>query len=324
MNVAVRGENMSNKDLVVKDNALIHAAYRLSLAEQRLILLSIVAARSAGLKVDEKRELEVHALAYTETFKVAKQTAYEALKEAAESLMKRSFSYEYRTEKGDLRTAKSAWVQYIDYSAASGTIKLIFATKVIPLITQLEKHFTSYEMAQVSNLTSAYAIRLYELLMLWKSTLKTEVFDIEIFREKLGIEPSKYTTMSNFKARVLEPAIRQINATTDILASYQQHKTGRKITGISFSFSYKKAAQATSSKRCEETMDFVDEQNPTAKQLGYYAKLLAQSHWATQARVMQGVNSKDAIGVITAHIKQPKNLNKLMPTITKLIAAAKG
>lgn len=244
-----------------------------------------------------------------------------ALKEAAETLMRRSFSYNYKDSKGNLRHAKSSWVQYVDYSEAAGSVKLIFATKVIPLITSLERHFTSYELEQVSALTSAYSIRLYELLMRWKSTRETPAISLDSFREKLGVEPDKYTTMSNFKSRVLDVAVKQINKTTDISVSYEQHKTGRKITGVSFKFSYKKAQKPLNSKRCSKTIDFVDEQNLTDKQLGYYAKLLAQSHWATQARVMQGVASKDAISVITAHIKQPKNLAKLMPTITNLRSA---
>lgn len=38
----------------------------------------------------------------------------------------------------------------------------------MPLITKLEKHFTSYELEQVKDLTSIYAIRLYELLVQWR------------------------------------------------------------------------------------------------------------------------------------------------------------
>jgi plasmid replication initiation protein len=42
--------------------------------------------------------------------------------------------------------------------------------------------------------------------------------------------------MDNFKNRVLDVAINQINEHTDIKATYEQHKHGRKIIGFSFSF----------------------------------------------------------------------------------------
>ena len=105
---------------------------------------------------------------------------------------------------------------------------------------------------------------------------------------------------------------------------YEQHKAGRKITGFSFSFSYKKDAQVIESQYCNKTISFVDEQNLTAKQLGYYAKLLSQSHWATQARVLQGVNSSDAVSVLVNYLKQSKNLEKQKDLIAKLMKEDKA
>ena len=46
--------------------------------------------------------------------------------------------------------------------------------------------------------------------------------------------------MNNFKSRVLEPAITQINEKTDIKIKVEQHKTGRSITGFSFKFKQNK------------------------------------------------------------------------------------
>ena len=46
--------------------------------------------------------------------------------------------------------------------------------------------------------------------------------------------------MNNFKSRVLEPAITQINEKTDIKIKVEQHKTGRSITGFSSSLSKNK------------------------------------------------------------------------------------
>lgn len=311
---------MHNRKLVVKDNALVSAAYRLTLAEQRLILLAIIDARELGLEINEKHELEIKASSYQSAFNVSRQAAYMALKEAAETLMKRTFHFTYVSRKGNLRHAFSSWVQYIDYSEQEASVKLIFATTVIPLICKLEKQFTSYELAQVSELTSAYAIRLYELLMQWKSAKKTPFLELMEFRKKLGVEASEYMQMHNFKSRVLDAAVAQINASTDILVAYEQHKAGRKITGFSFTFKYKKDAQAAEpNKRFSKMIDCVYEQNLTAKQLGYYAKLLAESHWATQARVLQGVNSSDTVSVLMSYLKQPKNFEKQKVLIANLV-----
>jgi plasmid replication initiation protein len=46
------------------------------------------------------------------------------------------------------------------------------------------------------------------------------------FRNRLGLLDDEYTAMHNFKKRVLEPSIQQINEHTDINVTYEQHKKG--------------------------------------------------------------------------------------------------
>ena len=237
---------MSNKkqNLIVKDNALINASYNLDLVEQRLILLAIVEARESGNGIDANNPLSVHAESYINHFGVHRNGAYKALKDACDNLFSRQFSYQSLSEKGNLTQHKARWVSEIAYVENEALVKLIFSPAIIPLITRLEKRFTGYELEQINELTSAYAIRLYELLIAWRSTGKTPKFDLFDFREKLGVEAHEYLQMSNFKSRVLDPALNQINAHTDIIAKYEQHKSGRKITGFSFTFKPKNAPKA--------------------------------------------------------------------------------
>ena len=55
-------------ELVVKSNKLIEASYRLTLTEQRLILLAIVYARKTGLGLSEKNLLTISACDYAAQF----------------------------------------------------------------------------------------------------------------------------------------------------------------------------------------------------------------------------------------------------------------
>ena len=48
--------------------------------------------------------------------------------------------------------------------------------------------------------------------------------------------------MNDFKKRVLDPSINQINDKTDIKVKVEQHKTGRTISGFSFKFKQKQTA----------------------------------------------------------------------------------
>ncbi|HAV2819354.1 TPA: replication initiation protein RepM [Acinetobacter baumannii] len=242
------------KDLVVKDNALINASYNLDLAEQRLILLAILEARESNIPSD--RDLTIHAESYINHFNVHRNTAYKVLKDACKNLFERRFSYQKLTAKGNLENVMSRWVQRVSYVENEALVRIRFSDDVVPLITNLEKHFTSYELEQVSSLTSAYAIRLYELLIAWRSTGKVSMLETKELRSRLGVLDTEHQRMESFKRRVLEPAIQQINDHTDIKAEYEQHKRGRSIIGFSFKFKQKQQPKKLDSKRDPNTPDF--------------------------------------------------------------------
>ena len=227
------------RDLVVKDNALINASYNLDLVEQRLILLAIVEARESGKGINANDPLEVHAESYVNQFNVARQTAYQALKDACKDLFARQFSYQELNKRGKVENVLSRWVSEIRYIDDEATVKLIFAPAIVPLITRLEEQFTKYELQQISHLTSAYAVRLYELLIAWRSTGQTPIIELAEFRKKIGVLDDEYTRMGNFKDRVLNLALAQVNEHTDIKVKCEQHKKGRNISGFSFSFKQK-------------------------------------------------------------------------------------
>lgn len=227
------------QQLVVKDNALINAAYTLDLVEQRLILMSTVRAREDGHGITTDKPLIVRAEDYAEQFKVTRQTAYKGLKEAANGLFNRYFTFEQLSKKGNVEVVKSRWVSQISYVETEGAISITFAPAVVQHITRLETEFTRYDLEQVSGLTSTYAVRLYELLISWRRAGKTPEIELATLRGRLGVTDGQYKLMRHFKDRVLDFAIKQVNEHTDITAEYEQHKRGRTISGFSFTFKMK-------------------------------------------------------------------------------------
>ena len=267
-------------DLIVKDNALMNASYNLALVEQRLILLAIIEARETGKGINANDPLTVHASSYINQFNVERHTAYQALKDACKDLFARQFSYQEKRERGRINIT-SRWVSQIGYMDDTATVEIIFAPAVVPLITRLEEQFTQYDIEQISGLSSAYAVRMYELLICWRSTGKTPIIELDEFRKRIGVLDTEYTRTDNLKMRVIELALKQINEHTDITASYEQHKKGRVITGFSFKFKQKKNSDKTpkegdSSPRIEKPSQIptsIVKQPETAKKddLGYRA-----------------------------------------------------
>ena len=230
--------------LVVKDNALIGASYNLDVVEQRLILLAIVEARESGKGINANDALTIHASSYMQNFNVEKHAAYKALKDASKDLFARQFSYQELSAKGNVTNITSRWVSQIGYTEDEASVQLIFSPAIVPLITRLEERFTSYELSQVARLGSKYAMRLYELLIAWRSVGKLQI-ELQDLRNKLGLSANEYKAMGDFKRNVLDLALTQLNEHTDISVKYEQHKKGRLISGFTFRFKVKTKHQST-------------------------------------------------------------------------------
>lgn len=302
-------------DLVVKDNALINASYNLEVTEQRLILLSIIRARETGQGISSDSKLEIHASDYASRFDVTKEAAYNALKNAVNNLFERKFSFkEIHKDTNKEIVVKSRWVSRIAYIDDLATLEVTFAPDVVPLITRLEKHFTSYQLKQVAQLTSKYAIRLYEFLIAWRNVGKTPVISLSDFREKLGLEINEYQKMVNFKSRVLEPAIKQINELTDIHVKYEQYKTGRSISGLSFTFKHKKI-DSIPSERDPNTVDFFTQMTDAQRHM--FANKL--SELPEMGRYSQGTESYPQFAIRIAEMLQnPNRIKELYPYLKKV------
>ena len=237
-----------SKQLVTKDNSLIGASYSLGVVEQRLIFLAIIEAREQKTLIEAGGLLRIYAQSYAKQFNVEKHTSYEAMKRAVEGLYEAGFAYSKVDERsGKIGNYKSRWVDKIGYIDDLGCVELVFASDVIPLITRLEARYTEYELKQVVGLQSEYAIRLYELIIQWRSVGTTSQISLVELREKLGLV-DEYQRIEAFKRRVLDLAITQINEHTDITSEYEQHKQGCVITGFTFKFKVKKNKEKTGTK----------------------------------------------------------------------------
>lgn len=252
-------------NLVVKDNALIEASHRLSEVEQRLVLLAILKARKHCNSVRELqgKELIIYADDYMQTFGVTRQVAYRMLKQAVMGLYRAEWGYKYINNKGNKVVAYERFTQSAKYIEAEATVKFMFANAIIPFLVELEKRFTTYEIEQVAQLSSQYAMRLYEFFMqnLDKKSGKGWLdISLDELRFRFGLLPAEYNRMGDFKKGVLDLAMSQINEKTDLSATYTQRKQGRTIVG--FKFEFKQKANAKSKKIKDNT-----ERDPNTKDI---------------------------------------------------------
>lgn len=238
--------------LVVKDNALIDASFNLSLVEQRLMLLAIVEAREIQ-DLTPDTPIEIKASSYREQYNTDSSEAYKQLSEATKQLFNRQFSYIDKYKSDDAITV-SRWLNEATYINNKGTVVIYLNRNVISMISRLEANFTKYLLEQVSDFKSQYSIRLYELLIKYKDVGNSKKYTIEEIRSLLGIGVNEYKVLADFKKRVLDLAVKEINDKTDTTIKYDQFKEGRAISHILFKIGKKKEKKPKAS-RDQNTVD---------------------------------------------------------------------
>lgn len=239
---------MNDKNLTVcKANEVIEAGYKLNLNEQRVVLACIgqVNSREELLKTDK---FELSAKNFAKLFNVSEDRAYSELQEVAKNLYQRSFTiYNPDPKRPKLKKIETRWISSIGYIPEDGKVILCFAQDILPYLSELKGGFTQYKLEHVGNMSSIYGIRLYELLMQWKTTGSREI-EIAWLKSQFQLDES-YNRMDNLKARVINPAIKDINTHSDYTVSWAQRKTGRNVTHLTFTFGKKQPATTKTTKQ---------------------------------------------------------------------------
>jgi len=250
---------MKKSELVVKSNRLVEASYRLTLNEQRIILYAICRAREEQKGLFPNAPVVIAAEAFTKQFpSVDKTNVYHQLREAMDALYDRSVTlYETDEDTGHEQVSKTRWISKASYVDGAGRIKVVFTSDVIKYINRLEGSFTSYELEKVGNMTSANAIRVYEMLAQYRDIGKRTI-SLKDLREMLQIGDDEYKLTADFKKWVIESAVTQVNKHSDLKVSYASVKTGRAITDFAFKIEDKvKAAAAAAKKEKKKATDQV-------------------------------------------------------------------
>ncbi len=235
----------SQEIIIKKSNELIEARYRLTIGEQRLILLLASQIRTEDTGFNS---YEIRVSDFAEMFDLGTdKSLYKKVEQAAADLLGKKLFL-----KNDSKNFEATvWLSYVKYVRGSGIIQLRFDDSLKPYLLQLKdtinikdgtRGFTQYQLGAVMNFKSAYSIRLYELLKMevWKAkkagkTQFEKKFEMEEYRKLLGIEKKAYPIFANFRIRAIEPIVSEISEQTDLeIFETKYIKDGRKITGVCF------------------------------------------------------------------------------------------
>jgi plasmid replication initiation protein len=123
------------------------------------------------------------------------------------------------------------WYNKVEINEKDLTVYLKLDEKLIPYLTAIKENYTSYILENVLVMKSKYSIRLYEILKSY-ANLKEYIVSVENLKDKL--QCAEYPIYNNFKVRVLDMAINEINNYTDIKVSYKAIRENRRIVALKF------------------------------------------------------------------------------------------
>lgn len=209
---------------VVKHNDLIEARYKLTLHEQKLVV--IVASMVKPNDVDF-HEYRISVKEFREMMDVKGHNYHTQIRQKSKMLLKKPLAIPH--EHGELYCN---WFSSINYLDGEGQIVFKFDPELKPYMIGLKRKFTEYKSRNIMQLHSGYSIRIYELLKQYLS-IGERVLELDNLKTLLGID-GKYKAYGHFKQRILDPAKDELNAGTDIMFKYEPIKTGRKVTAIRF------------------------------------------------------------------------------------------
>jgi len=226
-------DGMENQVIATKSNHLIQASYKLTLNEQRLMLMAI-SKLFPKKPMTSQRIQRITALEYSKMFDVGVKNAYRDIKQASDRLLVRLIKT-YDKDPAKKGYYKFQWASKVYYSKKEGYVDITFHEDIAPYLTMLSSGFyTKIEVNKLSGIRSTYAIRLYELLKQYKKTGERYI-SLKDFRDWCEIK-NKYKVYSDLKKRVINPAILELEEKANLIITWEEIKKARKVTGFNFMF----------------------------------------------------------------------------------------
>ena len=229
----VKHIDVSSDTEIVKSDVIVRARYRLNPLSLKFITVLI-----AGLKrSDDLNQIyEFKVKNFKELMGLKRKDLYWAVKEAVKEILEKPL-YIPRSE-NDNSFLMLNWVASAEYKEGKGVVEFEISKKLRPYLLSVKERFLKYKLENILILTNGYSIRLYEILKDWLEANKRygkkaeKVVSLEELREILEI-PNGYR-YGNIKERILEKAKKELKKKTDIVFTYEEIKSGRKVTHIKF------------------------------------------------------------------------------------------
>jgi hypothetical protein len=216
------------RESVKKNVAAIHVSGKLSLLQRKLSNLLLLNAYDT-LTTQASHRIDARTLCLMIGYN---SNDTETLKTALRGLVETVAEWDMLDDKGRQEWGVSALLSYAklkdgicEYAYSLALAEKLHDPKVFALINlNIQRQFTG-----------GHALALYENCFRFVNTGSTGWWDLDLFRRLMGVDGSDYyQSYKHLNAKVIKPAVAEINKVSDIIVTPETRKMGRSVTDIRF------------------------------------------------------------------------------------------
>ncbi|MFU9046370.1 RepB family plasmid replication initiator protein [Acinetobacter tibetensis] len=231
---------------IKKDNELTKAQfYDMSVIAYRIILLASSDKFIEQIKTSPLAPIRISPSDYHDVFGTGGDTspAYRSFKSATDELLNAKLRYRKIKKEGTAGNWVGGinWISKAEYNDEIKVLEVTFTHDIIPLILDVQKNYTYYNLRNIAKLSSMHSIRLYELMMFWRKKGSTPPLSVAYMRTWLGVKDDDYEELKIFNRNVIKKSVDEITKKTDIALEFEPQKEGRTTVGYRFSYTPKNA-----------------------------------------------------------------------------------
>lgn len=217
-----------------KHVAAIHSGNKLSLI-QRKIANALLFNAYDELLLKEEHQIQIKAICQLIGYD---SHDHKTIKKALINLL--STVIEWNLVDGDKLDSEGIWNAssiIADASIEGAVCTYSYSNKMKKLLYRPEL-YGRLNMYVQAKFQSSYGLALYENCIRYQNIEQTPWFDIAQFRKLMGVEEGKYLIFRDFKRRVLDKAIEEVNQYSPLAVASKLQKQGRQVTAIQFSIKH--------------------------------------------------------------------------------------
>lgn len=329
-----------DSEVISKSNDLVNGFFDVTTVEYQFIttaLMIVSQKNEANEHYDETTVFEITAVQFQKIWGLneVSKIGYKNLKRVAVSVQQKGFWYYGLNKKMEYKLTFSSWFSYIQ-PAEHGSVKFGFPPPMIELLKSYRRKFTWFYFQDARKLKKLYSWRLYEFIHQYKHIDKDKMPTVKLSDNKIRITvdrlramyqlQDKYPKMCDFRSKIIDQSVDEINANTSLHLTATPEKNGRNIVAfiIEYKFTDNKMLDRDKAFNIDSKESKKDQDTPdiftgmTEKTKKYFCSLLCNDYMFSSNHAAIGEEPKPFEKRILKELDKPEFLHKIMADLIRL------